>query len=128
MEPSDFHLPHFLKTLVEMSQIRAEQKGICLIYDAAPDLPTGVRGDEIRLREVLLNLLGNAIKFTEQGGVTFRVKRPDSRSAPQRLRFEVEDTGIGIPPAKRAEIFLPFHQVGEPRFQAQGTGLGLAIS
>jgi signal transduction histidine kinase len=134
LEPTDIHLPDFLKTLVEMSQIKAELKGISLTYEAAPDLPTAVQADEKHLRQILLNLLSNAIKFTEQGYVTLKVqslKTGDQTTkfkSSSHIRFQVQDTGIGIPPERLEEIFLPFHQVGEQRFHMQGTGLGLAIS
>ncbi len=131
LESVDFHLPDFLKTLVEMSQIKAQLKGISFIYEPMPDLPTGVQGDEKHLRQILLNLLNNAIKFTEQGQVIFKVqslKMKEQTTKYSHIRFQVEDTGIGIPPEQLEKIFLPFHQVGEQRFQRQGTGLGLAIS
>ncbi|KHD04773.1 hypothetical protein PN36_34405 [Candidatus Thiomargarita nelsonii] len=91
------------------------------------ELQTGIQADEKRLRQILLNLLSNAIKFTEKGQVIFKIETL-TKSASQRIRFQIEDTGIGIPSEKLEEIFLPFHQIGEQRVYEQGTGLGLAIS
>jgi len=128
LEPTIFHLPFFLKRFVDMMQIRAELKGISFISQIPPDLPTGVQGDEKRLRQVLLNLVGNAIKFTKNGSVTLKVERLTTDNLNQVIHFQVEDTGIGISPERLKEIFLPFNQVGEQRFQIEGSGLGLAIS
>jgi len=125
---SEFHLPTFLTTLVEMSQIRAELKGISFVYQAPPDLPNTVVGDEIHLRQIVLNLLSNAIKFTQQGQVVFQVKILEIDKQNLKIRFQVEDSGMGIASERLEEIFLPFHQVGDQRVQTQGTGLGLAIS
>ncbi|MGF1480744.1 MAG: AAA family ATPase [Cyanophyceae cyanobacterium] len=119
---SDVLLPYFLQTIVEVCRIRAQQKGIELIYTPLASLPTVIRADEKRLRQVLMNLLSNAIKFTDTGSVTFTV---DPR---QGLRFAVQDTGIGIAADQREAIFEPFQQVGERSHQTEGTGLGLAIS
>lgn len=129
LEQNSFYLPHFLKTIIDMLQIQAQNKGIALIYEAPTDLPTGIQGDEKRLRQILLNLLGNAIKFTKKGQVLFKIETLTvENSASQRIRFQIEDTGIGIPSEKLEEIFLPFHQIGDQRVYEQGTGLGLAIS
>jgi len=144
LDLTEFSLSASLRTLVEMTRIRAEQKGISFLYEKNSDLPQVVYGDEKRLRQIILNLLGNAVKFTEKGSVTFKVRsnrfsnlptpgpfQEGTRSAEAlttNIRFEVEDTGIGIPPDKTHEIFEPFQQVGEQRFQIEGTGLGLTIS
>ena len=126
---NEFHLPSFLQGVGEICRIRAEQKGIAFIYRADSDLPIGIRADEKRLRQVLINLLGNAIKFTDKGQVTFRVQaqKLDDPSL-YRLRFQVEDTGVGMTPKQLEKIFLPFEQVGNSKKQSEGTGLGLAIS
>ncbi|MBW4492054.1 MAG: AAA family ATPase [Oscillatoria princeps RMCB-10] len=123
IHPTNFHFPQFLEGIAEMCYVRAEQKGISLVYEPVTELPKGVRGDEKRLRQVLINLLGNAIKFTEKGGVAFKVGYHEGK-----LRFQVEDTGVGMAPEQLEEIFLPFHQVGEHNRKIEGTGLGLAIS
>jgi signal transduction histidine kinase/DNA-binding NarL/FixJ family response regulator len=131
---SEFHLSCFLQSVVEICRIRAEQKGIAFIYQADDNLPTGIQADEKRLRQVLINLLGNAVKFTDRGSVTFRVEAiavealGSLDSGCCHLRFLVEDTGVGMTPAQLSTIFLPFEQVGDTKKQAEGTGLGLAIS
>ena len=141
-----FHLPDFLANIVEVVQIRAYQKGIFFNYEVTSSLPINVYGDEKRLRQILLNLLSNAVKFTEKGNVVLRIinlgmQKTSSETqtrSPQlspsqsyvvtRIRFQIEDTGIGIPPEQLKHIFLPFHQVNRPLIHAEGTGLGLAIS
>ncbi|MCG9884921.1 MAG: ATP-binding protein [Cyanobacteria bacterium] len=133
LRPAAFSLPAFLQTAVDMCRVRAEKRGIEFRY-GFQNLPATVYADEKRLRQVLLNLLGNAIKFTEQGNVTFTVSplgEPERDGAGgeerQRLRFQVSDTGIGMSPQELHKIFLPFEQVGDRAFQDKGTGLGLAI-
>ncbi|ACC84619.1 hybrid sensor histidine kinase/response regulator [Nostoc punctiforme] len=131
--PDDVHFPSFLQGIVEICHIRAKQKGILFVYKPGINLPTGIHVDVKRLRQVLLNLLGNAIKFTDEGQVTFNIevidRAPnDVQIIKHRLRFTVEDTGIGITPVELSQIFLPFEQVGEKKRQAEGTGLGLAIT
>jgi predicted ATPase/signal transduction histidine kinase/tRNA A-37 threonylcarbamoyl transferase component Bud32/DNA-binding NarL/FixJ family response regulator len=121
--PKEFHLPVFLESIAEICRIRADQKGISLIYQTLTPLPKVIRADEKRLRQVLINLLSNAVKFTEKGSITFKVSYQE-----QKLRFEVEDTGIGIAQEQLEEIFLPFQQVGDESRKIEGTGLGLAIS
>jgi PAS domain S-box-containing protein len=121
---SDFHFPAFLQGVAEMCRIRAELKGIQFRYQLANELPVGIRADEKRLRQVLINLLSNAIKFTDAGSVTFTI----SYASQGKIRFEVRDSGIGIPQEKLQAIFQPFEQAGDRRRQTEGTGLGLAIS
>ena len=136
---SDFHFPNFLQGVVEICTVRSEQKGITFTYLPSSNLPIGVMADDKRLRQVLLNLLGNAIKFTEHGGVTFRVEAIASDitystlsdrqvHTIHRIRFQIEDTGIGISQNLLKKIFSPFEQVGHSKSKAEGTGLGLAIS
>ncbi len=122
--PTDFHFPAFLQGVAEMCRIRAELKNIQFHFQLAPELPIGIRADEKRLRQVLINLLSNAIKFTDRGSVTFSI----SYGSEGKIRFEVRDTGVGIPQEKLQAIFQPFEQVGDSRRQTEGTGLGLAIS
>ena len=147
LSPSDFELPAFLHHLSELIRIRAEKKALFFCMECAEDLPTDLHGDEFRLRQVLLNLLGNAVKFTDTGGVTLRVSRnqvaggrrqkadsSENKKTADRflptadLIFEVKDTGVGIAPEQLETIFEPFQQVGETGRQAEGTGLGMAIS
>lgn len=127
--PTSINLPLFLQSVVEICRIRAEQKQIAFYTRIDPMLPSAIAIDEKRLRQVLLNLLGNAIKFTDQGSVTFSVDlvspEADSRCS---IQFRIEDTGIGISPELQDQIFLPFEQVGQADYKAEGTGLGLAIS
>ncbi len=122
--PADISLGAFLRVIANIISIKAEQKDLMFTVEASPDLPEGIRADEKRLRQVLLNLLANAVKFTDRGQVIFRV-RPVS---PTRLRFEIQDTGIGIGADQLKLLFQPFEQVGPLQQRAGGTGLGLAIS
>jgi signal transduction histidine kinase/CheY-like chemotaxis protein len=114
----------FLHIISDIIRVRAEEKPLAFSCDFASDLPPGVLADERRLRQVLLNLLANAVKFTDRGEVSLRV----SFSPPARLRFEVRDTGIGISEDRWETIFRPFEQAGDMQHRAGGTGLGLAIS
>lgn len=150
--PTKVSLSVLLNTVIDMTRIRAEQKGVALLSETSSDLPEHIYIDEKRLRQILLNLLSNAIKFTQQGSVTLRVtteaERQKAKGKGQRaqaeedvnddispspfafrpVRFEVIDTGIGMPSESMRDIFQPFQQVGDPRFHSEGTGLGLAIS
>jgi len=125
MMPSNVELAPFLNVIAGIIRVKVEQKPLLqFVLDLAPDLPDAVRVDERRLRQVLLNLLDNAVKFTDRGQVTLRLRF----TPPQRLRIEVEDTGVGMSPEQVACIFRPFEQVGDPQRRSGGTGLGLAIS
>ncbi|MCC3405037.1 MAG: PAS domain S-box protein [Microcoleus sp. PH2017_10_PVI_O_A] len=178
LSPTNLHFPSFVKSIVNLFQMRSHQKGIAFNYEQVSALPDYVFVDEIRLRQVLINLLSNAVKFTQSGGVTFKVgyaenypqthwaksnltaevatqtinltanldapkksRAPQTAEAPEaitatkvesaptaKIRFQIEDTGIGIPQNKLEEIFLPFHQVGDRNNFVEGTGLGLSIS
>ncbi|OUC11570.1 MAG: hypothetical protein B0A82_27220 [Alkalinema sp. CACIAM 70d] len=136
LQPQPVKLDPFLETVVDIFRLRAAEKGIDFTYQPDPEMGPIVEVDEKRLRQVLINLIGNAIKFTDRGEVCLKVKceKPIIRAADnpstshQRLRFEVKDTGVGISPQQLEQIFLPFEQVGDPRRQAEGTGLGLTIS
>jgi signal transduction histidine kinase/DNA-binding response OmpR family regulator len=124
LKVAPFHLPAMLHSIVEICRVRSDIKQISFSAHFAPELPTGVLGDEKRIRQVLINLLGNAIKFTEQGGVALNV----GFATAQRIRFEVKDTGVGMAPDQVQQIFLPFEQASNYRHSEEGTGLGLAIS
>ena len=125
------NLQRLLENLKEMLQLQAEGKGLTLIFDVAPDVPRYVRTDESKLRQVLINLLDNAIKFTTAGSVTLRVRRLPGLPAgtpSQQLHFEVEDTGPGISQEELAAVFEPFVQTELGQQAQNGTGLGIPIS
>ena len=127
----DFHFESFLVATVDMCRIKAEQKGVALIYQPSPDLPAAVHADKKRLRQVLINLLGNAAKFTDKGNITFNVTLSNCSSAKNptyRVLFQIEDTGVGISDDQLEKIFRPFEQAGKSSRNSEGTGLGLAIS
>ncbi|NJO15365.1 MAG: response regulator [Thioploca sp.] len=120
---ADFALPEFLQDIVDLFNMRSQQKGITFYYAALSPLPLAVHADEKRLRQILLNLLSNAVKFTQQGQVSLKVIYSNHRAC-----FEVEDTGEGISAADRETIFLPFRQLSQQHNLIEGTGLGLSIS
>ncbi|HEY9728776.1 MAG TPA: response regulator [Chroococcales cyanobacterium] len=122
-----FDLYYVLNSLEEMFQLPAKKKGLQLIFESDRNLPQYVKTDERKLRQVLINLLGNAIKFTAEGGVTLRVSGT-SRDRQQTIYFEVEDTGSGIASDEMEDLFKPFVQTETGRKSLEGTGLGLAIS
>ena len=133
LDINELNLASFLSGVAGIIKMRALEKDILFQYTASPHLPTGIQADEKRLRQVLLNLLGNAVKFTDYGTVTLQVSsvqqdQSEHGSKKQTLRFEVKDTGIGINPQQLATIFQPFEQVGDVKRQGVGTGLGLTIS
>ncbi|MFN3361559.1 MAG: ATP-binding protein, partial [Pseudanabaenaceae cyanobacterium] len=128
LHPHPVHLPSFLKGVIEIASVRAEQKGIGFIHSFSADLPEGIMVDEKRLRQVLLNLLGNAIKFTDQGCVTLIVECGKCNAQEANLTFTVSDTGIGMTPEQMSQLFQAFQQVGDVNRKAEGTGLGLSIS
>ena len=126
----DFHLGDFLTATADMCRIKAEQKGVALVYEPDPALPAVVHTDKKRLRQVLINLLGNAAKFTDSGSVILQVTvaEPSVDGSPWRIRFQIKDTGIGIDSEQLEKIFSPFEQAGRSTRHSEGTGLGLAIS
>jgi CheY-like chemotaxis protein len=153
LHPAPVDLPDFLRQILGIVRARAEAKHLTLRYEEQSPLPARILADETRLRQVLLNLLGNAVKFTDRGQVTLRVSTLDTRysiletdqvniqspvsnsqspvssvQCPVSLRFEVEDTGPGIAPEQLACIFEPFEQTGGVAKRTEGAGLGLAIS
>jgi|GEM_PF-822221 len=119
----DLHL--LLKNVKDIISVRAEQKGIDFNLELIGVLPNYIRGDERRLQQVLLNLLGNAVKFTDEGHVTLQVYFEQTTST---FCFIIQDTGVGISPEHLSIIFQPFQQVGDQNKKIQGTGLGLIIS
>ena len=163
LHPTAVDFSEFSKGITAIIQLRAQQKGLAFHYEPAADLPAAILADEQRLKQVLLNLLNNAVKFTDRGSVTFRVKRlgnwgdgeigrwrgenissllhlspiPHLPNSPSPylpisptpyLRFEVADTGMGIPADRLTEIFAPFGQVSDYLHKTDGAGLGLASS
>ncbi|MFZ2405575.1 MAG: PAS domain S-box protein [Methylobacter sp.] len=148
---SDIRLPCFLRNLASIITIKTEQKGLVFVCDIAADVPAGIRADETRLRQVLLNLLSNAVKYTERGQISLRVSLLESNTVdlsntkpppegegakvpaatilePARLRFEVQDNGVGIDTGQLETIFQAFEQAGDWQRRTGGTGLGLPIS
>jgi signal transduction histidine kinase/CheY-like chemotaxis protein len=135
LHPRDVDLPTLLRTVASLSQVRADQKGITFTCELPEQSLPVVRVDEKRLTQVLLNLVGNAIKFTERGSVRLRAVVLDDHASPtedgptrRTVELSVEDTGPGIGPEHLACIFDPFEQVGDAAKRAEGTGLGLAIT
>ena len=128
LNPAPFNLHYLLGTLQEMFQIRTQSKQLFLEFDIAPDLPQVVVTDEGKLRQVLINLLGNAVKFTQNGGITLRAFADSSQTVNPQLFFEIEDTGKGIAPAEMDRLFQPFVQTESGIKSKEGTGLGLTIS
>ncbi|RME98286.1 MAG: response regulator, partial [Chloroflexi bacterium] len=132
LEHTDFNLRQVFEQVADIMAKRAAEKNIELILNIQPDLPTGVCGDPLRLRQILVNLVGNAIKFTEHGEVVISINTTDSENdSPEQLAVlcSVADTGIGIPADKQALIFESFSQAdGSTTRKYGGTGLGLAIT
>jgi signal transduction histidine kinase/CheY-like chemotaxis protein len=165
--PTNLQFNAFIQEITTLFQIRAQQKGIAFNYEPLSHLPTGILADQTRLRQILINLLGNALKFTEKGGITLKIGfvEPEERRKEKgergkgkgehglreppppsgrgmgggrnlsnrdhrlsNIRFQIEDTGIGIAPDEIDKIFLPFQQVGDANYRAEGTGLGLSIT
>jgi len=148
---SSLHLPNFIESVVGIIYMHAQEKGLICNHEII-DVPLTVKADERRLRQVLLNLMGNAIKFTAKGQITLRVRNltseqsgltkqhvstnnkridglsPDTQTDVSQIRFEVIDTGIGMSAEQLHKIFEAFEQVGDGQQYSEGTGLGLAIS
>ena len=129
IEAIDFNLRDCLETTLKTLAIRADEKGLELLCEVAPDVPETVRGDSGRLRQVLMNLVGNAIKFTDKGEVALKVQMEATHDHDFTLRLTVADSGIGIPREKQQVIFDPFAQADSSTTRKYGgTGLGLTIS
>ncbi|MEI6415011.1 MAG: ATP-binding protein, partial [Pseudomonadota bacterium] len=124
-----FLLPEILENVTHLFSVRANEQGLALTLEVAPDVPAWLMGDPLRLGQVLTNLVGNAIKFTPSGTVRVKVERLGEEPGFANLRFAVEDTGIGISEDQRQQLFEPFTQAdGSITRRFGGTGLGLAIS
>jgi len=129
LEQIRFDLHEVLDKATELMALKAQEKGLEIFASAASDVPISLIGDPHRLRQVIVNLVGNAIKFTERGEVAVRVTNDNGASQPGTLRFAVSDTGIGIPSEKLGNVFERFIQAdGSTTRLYGGTGLGLAIS
>ncbi|MEP0884020.1 AAA family ATPase [Trichocoleus sp. ST-U3] len=138
LNETSFDIYRLLDDLEEMFQLKAEDKGLQLLFERTPDVPQYVRTDEVKLRQVLINLLNNAIKFTDEGGVSVRVRSvigngEDSSNyqlpiTNYQLQFEVEDSGAGIAPEELDSLFEAFMQTRTGQQSSEGTGLGLPIA
>lgn len=135
LHPTAVNLTAMLQAVTAMIHVQAQQKGLTFACESEGALPATILVDEHRLRQILLNLLNNAVKFTDRGRVTLRVGAGSphpfegEETSPLRpIRFEISDTGVGMMPEELHQIFMPFQQVGDTMRQQQGTGLGLAIS
>lgn len=124
-----FQLDDILNNAYNMIQVRAKEKELEVVVEKGPNLPIQIKGDSVRLNQILINLLSNAVKFTLQGSITLRVQKTDIIENQVFIKFKVEDTGIGIPSNKLQAVFETFRQVHEDNNrQFGGTGLGLAIT
>jgi signal transduction histidine kinase/ActR/RegA family two-component response regulator len=129
LEPQPVMLAAFIDGIGDIIRVKAEEKLLRFVCAVDPELPAAVLCDEKRLRQVLLNLLGNAVKFTQSGQVSLRVQHcPHDDAGATRLRFTVQDSGVGMTAEELTRIFQPFEQAGDVARRASGTGLGLAIS
>ncbi len=128
IEKLGFALRPLLESCCAPLALRAREKGVALVIDIAPDVPMAIESDPVRLRQLITNLVGNAVKFTETGSVTVRVERSTDQTLPDALQFSVIDTGIGISQDKLASVFESFTQADSSTTRRYGgTGLGLAI-
>jgi PAS domain S-box-containing protein len=129
LESTDFDLSDLIEKAIEILAMRANEKGLELACHLSHDIPCAVIGDPNRLHQILINLISNAIKFTDSGSVTVRVMQDPELSMPGAIRFSISDTGIGIPPDKLVSIFESFTQAHASTTRKYGgTGLGLTIS
>jgi PAS domain S-box-containing protein len=125
---TDFNLPEMLSNIAGVMRMRAEQKNVAFMHEPIPPLPQIVYADERKIRQVLLNLLGNSVKFTEQGSVRLQTVAEEIDHERTRLIFTIKDTGVGIAEEKIRDIFLPFRQASDGSAKHEGTGLGLTIT
>jgi PAS domain S-box-containing protein len=129
LEIADFHLERTVRETVQLLRVQAAAKGLHLVARIAPEIPESLRGDPMRLRQVLTNLLGNAVKFTERGQIALEVTMEGQNPKGLSLRFTVTDTGIGIAERQISALFSPFFQADASTTRRYGgTGLGLTIS
>ncbi|KDP87107.1 hypothetical protein CF70_003330 [Cupriavidus sp. SK-3] len=128
VEADDFCLLSLVEATVSRFAASARQKGLLLYACVAPDLPEHLRGDTMRIQQILNHLLSNAIKFTESGHVILRVRQDSTDRVGVTLLFQVVDTGVGIPRERQAELFTPFYRIDSNMHTVSGAGLGLSIS
>jgi two-component system sensor histidine kinase EvgS len=128
LNPAPLQLAALLEEIAAMVRVEAHRKGLDFFLHAPADLPQMIEADGKRLRQILLNLLGNAIKFTDSGGVTLDVQCGPAEGGKVELRVSVQDTGVGISAKDTTRIFAPFEQAEEGQKQESGVGLGLAIT
>jgi len=130
LDPQNFDLYRLLDDIEDLLGLKASEKKLQLICDRDPDIPRYINTDEMKLRQVLINLINNAIKFTEEGGVTVRVRQTGvaDNSRDVKLEFEISDTGAGIAPEELDSLFEAFVQTATGKQAQEGTGLGLPIS
>ena len=127
LEPIDFDLGALVRDVTDLIRIRAEQKGLQLVFDQSSSFPRFVHGDAPKIRQILINLLSNSVKFTDSGGVSLKLDASIGQPGFITVKCEVEDSGMGVSKQNINRIFLPFEQLTESISQ-KGTGLGLAIS
>ena len=133
--PSEIHLRSFLESIINITKMRADEKEISFVFEIEDDMLVGIQADVTRLRQILVNLLNNAIKFTDQGQVAFTVStigyqesHIGGQGSTAQIRFEISDTGVGMTRAEIQQVFQPFEQGGDSHSRSDGTGLGLAIT
>ncbi|MDJ0515046.1 MAG: ATP-binding protein [Trichodesmium sp. MO_231.B1] len=128
LNQKNFDLHRLLNDIEDMLYLKAEEKGLQLLVEHTNDIPQYICTDELKLRQVLINIINNAIKFTSVGGVSLRVARKSPSSNPTQIIFEVEDTGAGIAAEELEKLFEAFTQTATGKQAQEGTGLGLPIS
>ncbi|GHD63279.1 response regulator [Jeongeupia chitinilytica] len=129
LNEADFALDQLVDHVISLVWEKAYDKGLEVLIQIDPDVPLGLVGDRLRIGQILINFVNNAVKFTPHGEVAIHIRVVDEIGRRLRVRFEVRDTGIGIPPHRRGALFKPFQQLDSSlAFNAEGTGLGLVIS
>ncbi|WP_293197238.1 MULTISPECIES: hybrid sensor histidine kinase/response regulator [unclassified Microcoleus] len=128
LNQKNFDLHRLLEDIHDMFEMKAEEKGLQLLMESAPHLPRYVRTDDVKLRQVLINIINNAIKFTQEGGISVRVTVKETADKTHTIHFEIEDSGAGIGPEEIGNLFEAFTQTETGKQAQEGTGLGLPIS
>ncbi|MDJ1182475.1 ATP-binding response regulator [Roseofilum casamattae] len=128
LNEKNFDLHRLLDDLHDMFQLKASDKGLQLLLESEEHLPRYIRTDEVKLRQILINLINNALKFTKQGGISVKVTHQLEKQQPTTIHFAVEDTGAGIAPEELDQLFEAFTQTASGKQAQEGTGLGLSIS